>query len=520
MQPTRSEEVELKLQLPPEDLPRLRRHPRIRALTRGRSAPRLLESTYFDTADFALARLGLVLRLRRVGRTTVQGVKTRGAGQAGLFRRGEWEVPIVGDQPQLERVPDAALRARIEGALHGQALAPVFQTLVRRASRRIGEHDWEAQLDLDIGEAKTPKGSLPICELELELLRGDPGALYDLALTLHETISVRPAVVGKAERGLAVVIGEHPAPRRARRPTLAHDATLDFAMGQTFASCLDQITANEMPALEAIDPEGVHQMRVGIRRLRSALALFRGVIPQDRRDALRRELRWLGGELGDARDLDVLLSETLEPMLEHAPQLRAELEGFREAARSLREEGYARVRAALASRRYTGLLLALGAWTAGHRWRHQPLSPDSARLFAPAREVGHELLERRYAKVRRRGKRVPHLSVAQAHQLRIQAKKLRYASGFLGDLYPARRTDRFIRRLGRLQETLGHLNDQSAAETMLARILARLGADVAAEHHRAAGFVTGWTSHVALEGLRPIEKHWRRFAKLEPFWKA
>jgi len=511
-------EVELKLHVEREDLARLSQHPRVRELTRERPIVQALESVYYDTQDFDLANAGLVLRLRSGARSTVQTVKTRGEAAAGLFSRGEWETPIPGESPDIVSISDSAVRSRIMQAVCGKALAPVVRTLVRRTRCRIGTANWEALFDLDVGEAKTLRGSLPICELELELIHGDPGALYDLALEIHESIPLRPLTMGKAELGLSALLGETPAPRRAQSPELDAGATLEDALSATVASCITQIAANEAPARKGADPEGVHQMRVGIRRLRSALALFREVIPEAQRETFGRELRWLGGELGDARDLDVFQAETLETVV---PHLSADsvLGHLPEIADPMRREAYARVTAALDSRRYTGLLLSLGAWSAGGRWRAQPLTPNSARLFAPAREVGSELLARRYSKARRNGRRIRELTFAEAHRLRIQCKKLRYATDFLGSLYPSQTTHPFTRQLGRLQDILGHLNDQSTAERLLERALDRLDPDAAARHQRAAGFVLGWTSRMALEKLQSLEKDWKRFAKLEIFWK-
>jgi inorganic triphosphatase YgiF len=511
-------EIELKLQIAPGDALRLRRHPRVRALSLARASQRRVESVYFDTPDLDLAREGLVLRLRRVGRTQVQTLKTREGGRAGLFQRGEWEANVAGPAPDTSRIPDAALRARVEAAVLGKTLAPVFQTLVQRSSRRIGTPDWEARLDLDVGEAKTPRGSLPICELELELVRGDPGALYDLALELHDSLALRPVALGKAEASLATLLGERPQPRRARRPELARDASVDEALATIVADCLEQITANETPACDSRDPEGVHQLRVGVRRLRSALSLFRDVVPQATRERFRDELRWLGGECGEARDLDVFATGTLEPILAQLPG-DADLARLAEVAADLRGGAYARARAALSSPRYSRLVLELGAWCAGRRWRQQELTPESARLFAPAREHGRTLLARRYRKVRRLGRNLGEASIEELHALRIELKKLRYASDSLVGLYSARSGDRFARRLGRLQDALGHLNDQSTADALLDRILAQLGADAGVRHARAAGFVAGWTSHAAVDGLRPLAKEWKRFARLEPFWR-
>jgi inorganic triphosphatase YgiF len=511
-------ETELKLLVDAGDLARLRRHPQLRALARGKPRRLLLESVYFDTADFDLLRAGAGLRLRRTGRVWLQTLKTRREGQAGLFTRGEWESAVAGDAPDLDAIPDPALRAELGRAIEGRPLVPLLRTSVRRTRRVLELGASEILCDLDVGEIHTPRALLPICELELELVRGEPGVLYDLALALHETIPLRPALEGKAERGFALLLGRSAAPQRGRKAALQPESTLDDALAAILASCIEQIAANEPAARAGADPEGVHQMRVGVRRLRSALALFRPLLPLAESEPLRAELRWLGDALGGARDLDVFLDETLAPLLAHALQEPA-LKRLRDAAREMREEQYAALRAALDSPRFPRLVLALGRLAAARGWRETATGTRAEQLAAPARALASELLSRRDARVRRLGSRLDTLTVQEKHRLRIQVKKLRYAAEFFRGLYPQKRSQRAIRRLARLQDVLGHLNDRASADVLLDRILARLGREAQPAHQRAAGLVSGWALRGAESALRRLDQRWSRFAGTRPFWR-
>jgi CHAD domain-containing protein len=372
---------------------------------------------------------------------------------------------------------------------------------------------------------RTRAGSEPIHELELELLCGDASALFEIALELAESVSLRPAVASKAERGLARLTGLAPAPRKAEPVVLAPDATVDDAVAATLGECQRQILANRAPSEAGDDPEGVHQLRVGIRRLRSALGLFKSVLPAEERASLRDELRWVQGELGPARDLDVFLAERIEPLLaERGTGSRAgvdagALKRLRDEAAHLRAEAYAGVRAALGSARFARLLLRLGAWQSGRGWREQPLSESSARLFAPAHEFARELLESRARKAHALGVDLPSRSAPELHALRIRLKKLRYAADFLQSLFPhPKRARRYLRRLARLQDTLGHLNDVAVAERLLAVLLERLGSDAGIAHQRAAGFATGWAAHSAHAALADLPRRFERFAATPPFF--
>jgi inorganic triphosphatase YgiF len=511
-------EIELKLTIPPDDVSRLTQHGRIRRLSTGRASTRLLRSTYFDTPELDLARLGLTLRVRRTGRSWIQTVKSRGSRSAGLFERMEFECPVSDAEPRLDRIPDPSVRAKIERALSGRAVESVVETNVRRSHRVLHLEGSEILCDIDVGEVVTRRGRRPICELELELASGSPAALYRLALDLQQTFDLRPSVIGKADQGFALLTGERPTPQKAKRPALPADPTLEDNVAAVFASCLAQMTANGIPAWEGADPEGVHQLRVGVRRARSAFSLFRAVMPASEFADTSADLRWAAGELGPARDADVFLEETLEPLVLRRSDDPA-LKRLAQEAREQREEAYIGVRQMLDSKRYARLLLRLGSEIASRAWRNQPLSAEAASLFSSASVAARPLLERRYRKVMRAGRHLSRRSEAEKHQLRIQVKKLRYASEFLAGAYPSRRKESHIQALSALQDTLGHLNDVVVADRLLERILDRMGVEATVDHHRAAGFVGGWTAQQADEKLTRLARDWKAFSKSKPFWR-
>ena len=214
-------EVELKLGISPDDLLRLRRHPRVGQLAAGPARTRALRSVYFDTPDLALARRGIGLRLRWADgqARAIQTLKTPAGGVAGLFERGEAECSVTGDRPDLDAVPDVARRRRVRRILSGAALGPVFETRMQRTSRllRDGRHEWT--LDLDVGEVCTARAREPFCEVELELCRGGTARLYAFALELAQTIALLPDGRSKADRGYALL--PHPPAPASRRGSTA-----------------------------------------------------------------------------------------------------------------------------------------------------------------------------------------------------------------------------------------------------------------------------------------------------------
>jgi inorganic triphosphatase YgiF len=519
LRPAEGREIELKLDVPAGDLAVLKQHPLLRALARGRPLVRRLRTIYYDTPDRDLAGERLALRVRQSGRGYVQALKGEGSAFGGLFVRGEWEARLPGAEPDLERVPSLAARSLARRVSGGKPLEPVFETEFVRTRHRLQRGDTELFLDFDEGEIRARGRSSPIREIELELVRGDPGVLHGLALELHETLPLRPSATSKAQRGYALAAGTSQAPQRAPDIALPAAASVEAALAVVLAACLGQVLANLEPARDGSDPEGVHQLRVGLRRTRAALALFRDVLPEEQSRSFRDEIRWLAGELGPARDLDVFLAGILEPLSERFagdPSLKR----LRDAARELREAAYVRARAAIDAPRCAALCLALGGWLTARAWRSEANEETCAALAEPARERGAALLERRFRKARKLGRGLARRTDPERHRLRIELKKLRYGGEFLGSLYAEGPVRRSLEQLSELQDTLGALNDVAMAERWLHAIEEHLGPEWNAGHERAAGFVTGWTSHESVRRLARLARRWKSFGRAKPFWRA
>jgi triphosphatase len=512
-------EIELKLAVPSGDLDAVRRHPLLRRLARGRPEVLRLHTVYFDTADRDLARAELALRVRREGGRRIQALKGTGTSIGGLFVRGEWEAEIEGEVPDLSRIPSFAAQALARRAIGAKTLEPVFETEFERTRFSVLRGDTELRLDVDEGEVRARGRSAPIREVELELVKGDPGVLHGLALELHETVPLRPALESKAERGHALATGKRAVPHRAPHVELAREATLEEALRAVVSAGLEQVLVNLEPARESGDDgEGVHQLRVGLRRTRAALAFFRGVLPVEQAEAFKGELRFLGGEVGPARDLDVFLAETLEPLAARFPD-DAALKRLRDAARELREDAYVRARAAIDAPRTAALCLALGGWLAGAAYREG--GPDGARaaLAAPAAAQVAELLDARQKKVRKRGRNIGRRTAAERHVLRIELKKVRYAADSVASLFE-RDAERWLDHVAKLQDTLGALNDVAVTEKLTAELAGKLGREWGAPHERAAGFLVGWSTRAAERRLRRLERQWKAFRSARPFWRS
>lgn len=445
-------EIELKLTFDPSDRDCLAEA----ALAGGRPAGiRDLHATYYDTGDHALRAAGYSLRLRLEDGRRVQTIK--GAGPAaGLFDRSEWEHGIDGDSPVLDPATDP-LHAAVGPALL-DGIGPVFQTLVTREKSIVRRKDARIEVAIDSGELIAGAGRETLCELELELLSGDAHRLFAVARQLDAVAPLRLSVLSKAERGYRLTSGIEEKAIKAEPVDLSTEVEVGGAFARIAQSCIRQFRLNEDIFLRTGSPESLHQMRVGIRRLRSALVLFRPVLKKDPAyGPLALGLKGFGAVLGELRDLDVLMA-LLGP--EHGKRLAAAREDARE-----------KVAAVLGLAQTRHLILDLAEWLALGDWRVR-LRESRWADATPARFAAHALRRCR-RKLKWAGKNWAELDDMHRHRVRKEAKTLRYAVEFFASLFAegragSRRTA-FREALEDLQDALGVLNDLAVAPALLAR---------------------------------------------------
>lgn len=447
-------EVELKLEYDPADRDRLLASPALKACD---GQARRLVSTYFDTPDLQISKAGFALRIRKEGNKRVQTVKASGGAAAGLFVRGEWERPVRGDRPVIDESA-GPLGQLLEPSVIAR-IAPIFATDIERHSGLIDEGASLIEYAIDSGEARAGDRKTPLHELELELKQGSPRQLFELARRLDEEVPLRLGVRSKSARGYALVGGGKPPAFRGEAIPLNHEMGAGNAFAMIASSCIHQYRLNETLLLAGSNAEAVHQARVAIRRLRSAFALFRPLLADDDSAALlAAELRWLAAQLGEIRDIDVLL-----PHLEGTT---------RDLVSAARDSKFAHLRHELERARVRQLPIELAEWLTVGRWRCEPADPalrdQNIRSFAGDR------LDRLRRRIKREGRGLAEIDDRHRHELRKDAKKLRYAAEFLVALYPGRkaraRIDRLLDRIETLQDRLGRLNDIATAPELFTRL--------------------------------------------------
>ena len=506
-------EIELKLRVAPDSIRRLTRCRLLRGT--GRPVSHRLRSIYYDTPGLDLLRQRIALRTRRENGAWVQTVKGEGTVRAGLHERAECEARVTGPEPDLSRVEDRALAAALKRPGIRDELRPVFITDIRRSRRLLRLADGTTiEASIDHGMICSGDRVEPVAELELELKGGDRTRLYELALQLQEDLPLALENRSKAERGYALQGAQEESPVKAQAAALDPGMSVSDAFKAVMWANLAHLHANERGTLTGTDPEYLHQMRVALRRLRSALAVFSPPVPESEAEPLARHLKWLASRLGPARDWDVFVAETLPP-IESEFGAQGELRAFGARCSELRRAANASARRAVRSRRYQRLMLRLAAWIDAEGWRVSGQAPAADALQTPVAEFAARVLERRYQQARKRGRRLAKRSPAELHRLRIAIKKFRYATDFFAGLYPGNTTRETLKRLGELQDILGAMNDAATVAELMTQ---GFGGGRGKRVLEAKGILLGWSRGHAVLLKQRLKGAWKAFRAAEPFW--
>jgi inorganic triphosphatase YgiF len=498
-----SRELELKLAVPAQSVKALAQHPALRG---ARAQRRHEVSTYFDTSDLALDQQGLILRVRRTGSKWVQTLKADARHRV-AFDRAEWEWLLGNDQPDLALLATTPVAGQLPSGLQ---LEPVFVTDINRTIHVFGSDGTVTEVALDEGAIIAGERRQAVCELELELRKGDPSELYRLGIMLHENTPFAIAAESKAARGYRLKTGEPPTARKSDAVVLQANATAAEAFQQIVAAGLGHLVMNQ-PAGLAGDAEGIHQMRVAIRRLRATLLLFKPHLEPHARTQFEAALHRLGRIFGDARDWDVFCLQIL-PAMDDAAGAATWRDLLETPAMARRETAHRHFVQELRAPTLTSLVLGLAAWAEqGHA---TPGLLGGEELQQPIEHLCPQLLDRLAHKVTKRGRHIDR-SDDDRHALRKSLKKLRYAIGCVQSLFPGKSTKPYLRACKKLQSLLGDINDTVAA-TALADSLAD---ETHPERAPSIGALARSLDQRRTRALHDLPERWRAFQAEPEFWQ-
>jgi len=491
-------ETELKLHISPEHLQRLKRHPFLRSLTSDRAKTQKLYSIYYDTPDLALRRHAMALRLRSVGKQWIQTLKGGGQVSAGLHQRNEWEAPV----PE-ERLDFDVLKASGGQLPHGvrHHLQPVFVTDFSRNIRLLKYEGAEIELCLDSGEIRAGHSSHSISEVELELKSGEPVQLFKLALALLDIVDMKVEHTSKAEYGYQLFSAAKPSTHKGKFSTLKNDLTIEDAMRSIIGDCLAHIQSNVPGALLELDDEYLHQVRIGLRRLRVALSIALGPKPDVELSVLHQQVRTLCIALGMSRDWDVFVGQTLPRICTRFPEQDG-LRALLKVSERKQREQHNQMAEKLGSVDFQRLLLRFGAWL------H---TEQKDRLDASIEIFVSTTLKKRSQVVVNCGEAFQAGDIERSHHLRIACKKLRYCMEMFDSLLDREKSKAYLALLADLQGVLGRFNDNTVARRLADSLDSRARREVIALIHELLACDAG-------EIDTALAKAWKRFTSQDKFW--
>ncbi|NGZ25978.1 MAG: CHAD domain-containing protein [Magnetococcales bacterium] len=292
--------------------------------------------------------------------------------------------------------------------------------------------------------------------------------------------------------------------------------TTEETFARILVKNLDYVEQWEAASHKGEDIEGVHQMRVGLRRLRSALSVFRRAIPREISAAIGEEMRWAASALGPARDLDVFLTEGLAAVEGKAPGMEAGTAKLRAIAEIEREEAYKAVREMIDSDRYKTFKAEVRRWAAEKGWRTAELPPECAKMLdGDINRFAAKVLTKQVNRTLADGLHIAQMPAEELHQLRIDCKKVRYATEFFTPLFNAKAMGEFVLRLKDLQGLLGTLNDVTVTHGLMVRLLE--GVDDR-DTIQFSGVLIGWRVRQYEEIKGQLGVRWQSFAQAIHPW--
>jgi len=470
------------------------------------------QSVYFDTESGDLWRAHLVLRMRSRRGANLMTLKAEGADPADSFLRHAIEAQSPTAEPDLT-VFEPPVAAEVERIVDGRPLLPRFSTDIRRKLHHVAVGGSKIDVAFDAGFIAIGNARVPVREIALELQSGDAMDLFATGLALTQAIPARLGVISTSERGMQLSTGRGAAAVRALSP-VSPDYSVDDIIGAIIGTCIRQFIAN-WPAFEASDgPEAVHQMRVAMRRLRAALALFQREFPCAAFMTLRDDAKRLASAMGEARNWDVFADLVRTGPAISFPD-EPGFEALLAACDPHRAAGHEAVASLLQSTDTTRFVLSALEFVARRGWRNTVPGASLPRLAAPASGFAALSLERLHRRVHKRGKRLHQMAAEERHQLRIALKNLRYATDFFGKLFPNASTVRtYARAAAKLQDVLGAFNDMA----MVTEMVERLHQDSDIPTARASGIMIGWYGRGTQTELADLHEAWDIFRKAKPFW--
>lgn len=483
----------------------LQQHSLLRQYTAAPLHKKNLTDTYFDTPDEYLRRHGMYLYVRQSGKKWVQILKVNDHHQ--------WESSVTGSLPDLTKFLDLlGKKHRYHKLLQylnvSNFLSPVFSANIKHTTWTLHFPQCnEIECTLNQGTLILENKKIPFREIEFALKTGNPTCLFDFLIALQQDIRIKITSLNTAERAYAM---------RSPRPyttvgalplKLRKSMTVEQAFQEISENCLAQIHLNEAGVAFQYEQESLHQMRIGLRRLRCACGLFKDVLQLP--DELRQEIDWLSKRLGNTRDWDVLSNSTL-PLIIQALQNSPQLDVLYRAVQEKANEQHKTASTAINSARYTRFILGMNSWLYGRNWRDINSQNKQRRLQTGIMNFTQTLLEHGNQRLHKHGRKFNKMDVIERHRVRISVKKMRYSIDFFQSLSPPKKMQTYLNALLKLQNELGRLNDITVADRLLKKLQVKQS-----NLNVSAGLAREYIASIINHDNQKISTLWKQFSVMK-----
>jgi|LNAP01.1.fsa_nt_gb inorganic triphosphatase YgiF len=501
-------EIELKLTIDQQYASRLSKHPVITNKSASKPSSHKLTSIYFDSPDLKLIGTGVTLRVSHTSSGWIQTIQLSGSSCIGLHQHLEWHCPIASNHPDFTKIVEPILVRIFPNHTLRRSIIPIFKTEIHRTSWQLAFNNGDqVEVAFDLGRLIVNDKEEVISEIKLKLKSGNVGRLFDLALELQDAIPLNIENLTQAQRGYAHYRDSPPQVIKAQLPTLTRKMNANIAFKEIVWECINQLQLNLNVVLHTSDIEGVHQMRIALRRLRSAFILFKLILGHKKCAFILSELKWLSDILGKARDIDVLLTQTIPSITDQFKHHQGLLT-LQQLALQRQLAVYDFIRQALLSQRYNCLLLTICSWLENEKWKE---TKKHYKLLT----VATRTLNKFHKQLLRHNDNLTDMSPEYMHATRIASKRLRYLAEFFTSLYPTKDCTKFIKILAQVQECLGQINDITVAERLLDDLN---GPQPDTQSTEAIQCFKQWNASLATHNIAKINPIWKQLTSMKPFW--
>jgi triphosphatase len=490
--------LSLEFVLPVAEAARLARFPILAALGQGRISTGSEELRWLDTTGSDLADSGKLLEAPK---------------------RGPRRLIALAPEPDAswhpgQMLPPLALLAanEVPEDIEGEALVPLAAFSGKRRSQRLLIGDAVVVLNLIEGQLRSVAAERDVARV---ILSGPAPAVLDLSRRLTAALPLLPPSQSLGAEALGLAKGQVPPPRRRGAPDTAEANSAEACFTMAIGHLLEVALHYAPIARAGLDIEGVHQLRVALRRLRSLLKVFRPITGCKQGRALDGALKEILGLLGPARDWDVFLAGIGADMAALLPEDKR-LKSLLSSAEGKRRAAYQALAEALDGPAWRGAVVSGLAFLLERPWRAGVDAERLGLLNAPPQDFAALVLDKRWRRLLEAGAEIETLSAEALHELRLDAKRLRYAAEVFAPVYAQKSARRFQRRLAALQEELGRSNDAAVARSLV-QSLAQ-GADEGRDW--AIGMAEGWCLARSMAEHDGVLKAWKKLSAKESFWSA